>query len=265
LTDIGKQWIEHKIGDITIKMDAEDYLKLPPLTINDIMVDLPKKVMTQYQEVEKDMFTKLDDGTEIEVFNRASVSNKCLQFSNGAPYVDPGKPEWTALHDEKLQALDSIVEEAAGKPILVGYTFKADAERIMKRYKHLNPVNLTKTPAAKLQGVIEDGCKGKIQLMIGHPASLGHGVDGLNDFCHIIVWFGLPWSLEHYEQLIGRIASGQRFKQPVTMHRIMSRDTIDLAVADALRRKDGDQAGLKKAIQRYRDGMIPKDGSMSFM
>jgi hypothetical protein len=265
VSDVGKRWIEHKIADITIKMDAEDYLKLPPLKINDIMIDLPVRVLQQYREVEKEMFTRLDNGTEIELFNRASVSNKCLQFSNGSPYNEPMKPEWTALHDEKLQALDSIVEEAAGKTILIGYSFKADAERIMKRYKHLKPVNLTKTPAKDLQSVIEKGCRGEISMMIGHPASLGHGIDGLNDFCHIIVWFGLPWSLELYEQLIGRIASGQRFKQPVTMHRILARNTIDHAVMDALVRKDGDQVGLKQAIQRYRDEMTPKDGLISFM
>lgn len=263
VTDIGKTIIEKKIADITIKMDAEDYLTLPPLKVNDILVDLPAKAMQQYQEVEKEMFTRLDDGTEIEVFNRASVSNKCLQFANGSPYKAPHCPEWSALHDEKLQALDSIVEEAAGKTILLGYTFKSDAERIMKRYSKLKPVNLTKTKAKDLTKVLDKGNKGQIKLMIGHPASLGHGIDGLNDFCRIIVWFGLPWSLELYEQLIGRIASGQRFKQPVTMHRILANDTIDLAVLDALRRKVGDQSGLKKAIQRYRDGMVTS--TLNFM
>jgi hypothetical protein len=265
VTDIGKRWIEHKISDITIKMDSEDYKKLPPLIVNDIMVDLPDKVAQQYREVEKDMFTKLDDGTEIELFNRASVSNKTLQFANGAPYINPGEPEFTEIHDQKLQALDSIIEEAQGKTILLGYNFKSDAERIMKRYKHLKPVNLTKTKPQDLLKVIDRGNKGQIKLMIGHGASLGHGVDGLNDFCHIIVWFGLPWSLELYEQLIGRIASGERFKHPVTMHRIMARNTIDLAVADALLRKDSDQVGLKKSIQRYRNGQTPKDGSINFL
>ncbi len=256
----GKQWIENKIADITIKMDAEDYLTLPPLTVNDVHVDLPKSAMVKYKEVEKDMFTRLDNGTEIELFNRASVSNKCLQFSNGSPYNEPYKPEWTALHDKKLEALDSIVEEAAGKTILIGYSFKSDAERIMKRYKRLKPVNLTKTPANKLNTVIDAGCRGEIKIMIGHPASLGHGIDGLNEFCKIIVWFGLPWSLELYLQLIGRIASGQRFKHPVTMHRILANNTIDFAVLDALNKKDSDQAGLKAAIHRYR-----MNSSLNFM
>jgi len=247
-----KELIEQKIQDITIKMDSEDYLTLPPLKVNDIYVNLPTKVKKQYKEVEREMFTVLDNGTEIELFNRASVSNKCLQFANGSPYNEPMKPEWTALHDEKLQVLDSIIEEAQGKTILLGYSFKSDAERIMKRYKKLKPVNLTKTPAKDLKKVIDSGNKGHIKLMIGHPASLGHGIDGLNDFCHIIVWFGLPWSLELFEQMNGRIASGQRFKQSVTMHRILCNNTVDLAVLDALERKNSDQKGLKEAIQRYR-------------
>lgn len=252
ITDIGKQVIEDKISDITIRMDEKDYLELPPLKINDIVVRLPDKIMKRYREIERDMFTQLDDGTEFELFNRISVSNKCLQFANGSPYLEPENPEYVNIHDEKLQVLDSILEEAQGKTVLLGYIFKSDADRIMKRYKKLNPVNLTTTPPKQLNKVIDSGNKGRIKLMIGHPASLGHGVDGLNDFCNILVWFGLPWSLELYEQMIGRIASGQRFRKPVTMHRILCENTIDFAVSDALRDKNTTQDGLKKAIQNYR-------------
>jgi len=267
VTEIGKQWIEHKIADITVKMDAEDYLELPDLIENDIVVDLSEKQMEKYREIEQDMYTQLDNGTEIEVFNRASVSNKCLQYSNGSVYTDPGNPTspWEDIHDEKLQALDSIIEEAQGKTVLVGYTFRFDADRIMRRYKNLNPVNLTSVKPEDLTKVLADGNAGRIKLMIGHPKSLGHGVDGLNEFCKIIVWYGLPWSLEEYTQLIGRIAAGQRFTVPVTMHRILSRSTLDVAVLDALRRKEGDQNGLKNAIQRYRDGMTPLDGTEGFI
>lgn len=265
-SDLGKRWIEHKISDITIQMAAEDYKKLPPLIVNDIVVELPPKAMAQYEEVERDMFTRLDDGTEIELFNRASVSNKCLQFANGGAYKDPGLPEWTEVHHAKFEALDSIIEEAQGKPILLGYSFKFDAEQIMKRYKRLNPVNLTGIkPHEFVKKVLDPGNRGEIQLMIGHPMSCGHGIDGLDEFCKILVWFGLPWSLELYEQMIGRIAAGERFKESVTMHRILAARTLDLGVADALRRKDGDQVGLKRAIQRYRDGLTPKDGSINFM
>lgn len=259
----GKQLIETMLSDITIQMDNNP--NLPPLTINDILVDLPDSVMEKYRQVEDDMYARLDDGTEIEVFNRASLSNKTLQFATGAAYVEPGNPEWVKIHDEKLLALDSIIEEAGGKTILLGYNFRSDADRIMERYKKLNPVNLTGVKPQDFTKVLDKGNAGQIKLMIAHPKSVGHGVDGLNDFCKILVWFGLPWSLELYEQMIGRIAAGERFKEPVTMHRILARDTIDHAVVDALVRKDGDQLGLKRAIQRYRDGVTPRDGSINFM
>lgn len=264
VSPLGKQCIESKIGDITVKMDAEDYLELPPVMVNDILVDLPATVRQQYEEVEQDMFTRLDDGTEIELFNRASVSNKCLQFCNGSPYLEPMKPEFVELHDAKLDALEDILEEAAGQCVLLAYTFRADAQRIMKRFKSYRPINLTDTPAKNLSTVIADTVAGKNRLLIGHPASIGHGIDGLQDGCHIVVWFGLNWSLELYEQTNKRVER-QGQKVPVTIHRILCRDTLDLVVSDALRRKDTDQTALKDAIQRYRAGLIPKDGALSFL
>ena len=262
-SETGKRIIEERIADITIKMDA-DPGSMPPLFVNNMMVDLPDSVMDRYREVEQEMYTRLDDGTEIQLFNRASVSNKCLQFCNGAAYRAPNEPEWTAVHDEKLQALDSIIEEAGGRTVLVGYSFKFDAERIMERYKKLKPVNLTKTKVEKFEDVLELGNQGRIRLMVGHPASLGHGVDGLNEFCQTIVWFGCPWSLELYVQMIGRIAAGERFQNPVTMHRILAAGTLDIAVVDALLRKDTDERGLKQAITRYRAGLLDPDGTPSF-
>lgn len=262
-TEQGKQWIEHKISDITLKMDAADYLELPALVPNDVMVDLPPKARKQYDEVERDMFTRLDNGTEVEVFSRSSVSNKCLQFCNGAAYHDE-VGNWEAIHDAKLEALDDILEEAAGKPVLLAYNFKTDAERIMKKFKKLRPVNLTGMDAKHTPKVIQDWNAGKIRLLIGHPASMGHGVDGLQDSGNILVWFGLNWSLELYDQMNARLKrNGQ--KLPVIMHRILCRDTLDLAVADALMRKTEDQTGLKNSIQRYREGGISNDLELTFI
>ena len=134
-TELGKQWIEFKISDITKKMDAADYLDLPDVKVTNVMVDLPEKARRAYIEIEKQMFTELDNGSEIEVFSRSSVSNKCLQFCNGSPYLSSESPEYEVLHDVKLDALDDILEEAAGSPVLCSYTFKSDALRIMKRFK----------------------------------------------------------------------------------------------------------------------------------
>lgn len=262
-TELGKQWIEHKISDITVKMDSCDYLDLPECTVTNIIVDMPDSARRGYDEVEAKMFTQLDSGSEIEVFSRSSVSNKCLQFCNGSPYLVAGELEFESLHDAKLDALEDVLEEAAGSPVLCGYTFKSDAARIMKRFKKYKPVNLTASKSKDTGAIIDKWNRGEIKLMIGHPASMGHGVDGLQDSGHILVWFGLNWSLELYDQMNGRInRNGQ--KSPVSVIRILCADTVDLAVADALERKTDDQEGLKRAIQRYRAGITTNELDVNF-
>lgn len=258
----GKQFIEHHIQDITKKMDAADYLDMPPVKVINIMVDLPAKVRKAYREVEKTLFTKLDTGTEIELFSKSSISNKCLQFCNGSPYYGESR-EWEALHDVKLSALEDILEEAAGRPVLCSYTFKSDAERIMKKFKSLRPVNLTKEKSADTGKIVDKWNSGKIKLMLAHPASAGHGVDGLQDSGSLLVWFGMNWSLELYEQMCGRL-NRQGQKQPVSIIRILCNGTVDLAVADAIERKTDDQEGLKRALQRYRDGITTNDLEVTF-
>ncbi|MDY0271915.1 MAG: DEAD/DEAH box helicase [Advenella sp.] len=261
-TELGKQAIEERISDITKKMDAKDYLDMPVVQVTNMLVDMPPKARKGYQDVERDMFTQLESGREVEVFSRSSVSNKCLQFCNGSPYY-PESTEYEALHDAKLDALESILEEAGGQPVLCSYTFKADAERILKRFKSYKPVNLTAVASKDTEKVINDWNSGKLKLLIGHPASMGHGIDGLQEAGNIIVWFGLNWSLELYEQMNGRI-DRQGQKRPVSIIRILCRDTIDLAVVDAIERKTDDQEGLKAALQRYRDGITTNDLEVNF-
>jgi len=250
-TEQGKKWIESKIADITKKMDAADYLDLPDVSTTNIMVDLPDKCRKSYAELEKNMFAQLDSGTEIEVFSRSSVSNKCLQFCNGSPYTDEhGTHE--AIHDVKLDALEDILEEAAGQPVLCSYSFKADAKRIMQKFKKYKPVNLTDTKSSLTGDVIDRWNNGQIKLLIGHPASMGHGIDGLQQSGSIIVWYGVNWSLELYEQMNGRLfRTGQT--KPVSIIRILCNDTVDLAVTDAIDNKFEDQEGLKRSLSRYRN------------
>lgn len=262
-SEVGKQLIEQKISDITLKMDAKDHLDLPECKVTNLMVDLPPKARKAYEDVEREMFTKLDNGSEIEVFSRSSVSNKCLQFANGSPYLSPESADFEELHDAKLDALEDVLEEAAGSPVLCSYTYKSDAARIMKRFKKYKPVNLTEVPASKTGKVIDDWNAGKIKLLIGHPASMGHGIDGLQESGNIIVWFGLNWSLELYEQMNKRI-DRQGQKRPVLIIRILCNDTVDLAVADAIERKTDDQESLKRALQRYRDGYTTNELEVNF-
>ena len=263
VTDMGKALIEEKISDITIKMDSKDYLDMPAVKVVNMMVDLPPNVRQKYKEVEKDMFTKLDNGTELEVFSRSAVSNKCLQFANGSPYLHSETTEYEELHDAKLKALEEVLEEAGGAPVLCSYSYKSDAERIMKKFKKYKPINMTESKSADTEAIINKWNSGGIKLMIGHPASMGHGVDGLQDTGCIVVWFGCCWSLELYEQMNARI-DRQGQTRPVSIIRILCQDTVDLAVVDALERKTDDQDGLKKSLQRYRDGHVTNDFEVNF-
>lgn len=262
-TEEGKKWIEHHISDITLKMDSKDYLDMPAVNITNMMVDLPADARKHYEEVEKLLFTRLHSGSEIELFSKSSVSNKCLQIANGSPYVNGIDGAYDAVHDAKMDALESVLEEAGGRPVLCSYSFVADAERIMKRFKKYHPVNMTQESSKKTEKLINDWNAGKIKLMIGHPNSMGHGIDGLQESGSIVVWFGLTWNLEYYEQMNARI-DRQGQKSTVSIIRILCNDTVDLAVADAILRKTDDQEGLKAALQRYRDGIVTNDLELTF-
>src|SRR5690606_14274041 len=154
---IGKQWIEHHISDITLNMESKDYLDMPSVTEVNLMVDLPEKVRENYVQLEKQLITVLESGSEVELFARATLSNKLLQFCNGSPYINQElgiKGGFEALHDAKLDALESVLEEAGGSPVLCSYTFKSDAQRIMERFKRLKPVNLTAARSADTEKII---------------------------------------------------------------------------------------------------------------
>jgi hypothetical protein len=180
------------------------------------------------------------------------IVHNCLQFSNGFVYPIPGIPKWEHIHDLKLDALEDIIEEAGGSPILCAYQYRADAERIMERFKKLRPINLTECKSeASLNNAMARWKNDDCQLMIGHPASMGHGVDGLQDNGHILVWFGLNWSLDLYLQFNARIRR-QGQGAPVICHRILVEDTLDQAQALALGDKEESQTSLRNAIKAYR-------------
>mgnify|MGYP003542026571 FL=1 len=246
--------IKHLIGDMTLEMSAADYNPLPDLIINDVEVELPPDKRLQYDRMEKEFFVQLDSGSEVEVFNQASLTNKLLQFSNGAVYPIAGMPLWESIHDEKLDALEEIIDECAGSPVLCAYAYRSDAARIMERFKALSPINLTECKSeTALRNAMDRWVKGDCQLMIGHPASMGHGVDGLQHLGSTLVWFGLNWSLDLYEQFNARIRR-QGQGRPVVCHRIVCKDTLDQAQALALDTKAQTQTALRNAIKEYRRG-----------
>lgn len=244
--------LKQLIADITLEMSAADYNPLPDLITNDVEVELPEPLRLKYDAMEREFFLRLDSGREKEVFNQASLTNACLQFSNGAVYPVAGMPLWEPLHDLKLDALDELIEEANGQQILCSYAYRSDAERIMKRFADLSPINLTECKSERsLNDAMNLWTSGNCRLMIGHPASMGHGIDRLQQCGHIIVWFGLNWSLDLYDQMNARLRrQGQGV--PVICHRILTRDTMDQAQAIALRDKAVSQESLRRAVREYR-------------
>jgi SNF2 family DNA or RNA helicase len=253
IVDGAEDVIKNLIGDMTLEMSAEDYLKMPDLIVNDVWVDFEPEVRAKYEQMEKDFFLKLDSGAEKEMFNQASLTNTCLQYSNGAIYPVAGMPLWEPIHDAKLEALEEIIDEANGQPVLCMYQYRSDAQRIMEKFKDLDPINLTECKSeSALQNAMTRWVTGKCRLMIGHCFSMAHGIDGMQKAGHIIVWFGLSWSLDGYSQANARLhRQGQG--APVICHRILTINTLDQAQADALDEKATNQNSLRNAVKNYRE------------
>jgi SNF2 family DNA or RNA helicase len=227
--------IYKKISDITISMKAADYLKMPKLVMNEVKVTLAPKEQKLYDDLKKDMVVSLKD-KEIDAVNAASLSGKLLQMANGAVYGDDGKA--VLIHERKLDALEDLIESANGKPVLIAYWFKHDLERIKKRFS---------IREIKTSEDIHDWNEGRIPLAVLHPASAGHGLN-LQAGGSTLIWFGLTWSLELYQQTNARLwRQGQ--KDTVVIHHIITRGTIDENVMTALKKKDKTQATLIDAVK----------------
>ncbi len=244
LIDGSEQAIHEKISDICISMKSEDYLQMPIRTDNFIKLKLPDNIKKQYDEFEKEkvieLFSQsLNDDVEVSVLNAAALSNKLLQFANGAIY-DENRNVY-AIHDVKLEALKELIEDANGKPILIAWSYQHDRDRIMSYLKSFKPRELKKP-----QDII-DWNQGKIQVMLAHPASAGHGLN-LQAGGSIIIWFGLTWSLELYQQFNARLyRQGQ--KEHVIIHHLIMQGTHDEDVLKALKQKDKKQNSLMNSIK----------------
>lgn len=240
--------IYEKIGDICISMKADDYLELPKRLDNNIPVSLSSDMMKHYKDFEKKQVLQLLDAENISAVNAAALTNKLLQFANGAIYDD--NKQWHELHTAKLEALAETVEAANGKPMLVCYSYKHDRERIMKYCKEFKPRLLEGS------GDVHDWNQKKIPLLLGHPASMGHGLN-MQHGGNLLSWFGLPWSLELYLQACARLdRQGQKFV--VVNSRLLTKGTMDEDVLAAL---DGKMTGqdalmnaVKALVKKYRKG-----------
>ena len=231
--------IHEKIEDICISMKSSDYLDLPGRINNYIDIPFSEDLQAQYDDFEEEQILELSEAGEITALNAAALSNKLLQFANGAVY-DEDK-NWHPVHDLKLEAAEEIVEGAMGRPVLIAWTYRHDMYRLMDKLKKYKPRELT---AAK---DINDWNSGKIQVLLMHPASGGHGLN-LQTGGNIILWFGQTWSLELYQQLNARLDRQGQANVTVINH-LVARGTVERDVVKALARKDRGQEGLMQAIK----------------
>ena len=228
--------IYDKIDDITISMRASDYLKLPSLVMNTMVVEMGDKEKEIYDNLCDDMVVSLGE-SEIDAVNAASLSNKLLQMANGAVYGEEQSVHH--IHDEKLNALEDLIESANGKPVLVAYWFKHDLARIKAKFPFVREI--------KTDADIRAWNRGEIEVGIIHPASAGHGLN-LQTGGSTLIWFGLTWSLELYQQTNARLyRQGQ--KNTVVIHHIVTKGTIDERVLKALEKKEKTQNSLIDAVK----------------
>lgn len=246
--------IEGLLGDLCFSLDVRDYfdIKEPVRVIR--KVKLPEPVMKQYRKMERVLFTELKDiftnrNHTIEAANAATKTMKCLQMANGAAYIGEGSVAWTEIHDQKLQELDSIIEEAMGAPILVAYHFKSDLARLKKKFPKARV--LDKDPQT-----IKDWNAGKIPILLCHPASAGHGLS-LQHGGHHLVFFSVNWNLEEHLQMIERIGPVRQmqsgYDRAVYVYYILAEDTIDELVMERLEEKGNVQALLMRAMKMMKD------------
>lgn len=243
-----KERIDARLSKLCLSMSKEDWLTLPPITYNEVFVNMSREEREVYNRfaadkvlplLEQKLSTVEDMDSAIVGDTAAVVSNKLLQMANGAVYDSEG--EAFHLHDRKLEALESIYDSAQGQPLLVFYSYKHDVERIKASFPFARELNDSKD--------ISDWNEGKLPMLLCHPASASYGLN-LQDGGHIIVWFGLPWSLELYAQANARLyRQGQ--EHGVIIHHIVCDGTVDARVLAALQSKDATQRGLLNALKGY--------------
>lgn len=218
-----QEQIQEKLADICLTLDPRDWFDLAVPIVNVIEVDLPARARAQYRELEREMFLQLASGREVEAVSAAALTVKCLQMANGAVYTDATATAWEETHRAKLEALESVIEEAAGMPVLVAYHFKSDLARLQAAFPQGRALD------DKPQTIV-DWNAGRIPVLFAHPASAGHGLN-LQDGGNIVAFFGHWYDLEQHDQIIERIGPVRQLQaghdRPVFVHYIVARKTVD--------------------------------------
>lgn len=214
--------IQQRLADICLTLDPRDWFDMQEPVTNVVEVQLNPRARAQYRELEKEMFLELAGGVEVEAFSAAALSGKCSQYANGALYTDKDG-SWVPVHDEKLDALEELVEATGEDPLLVAYFFKSDRARLQARFPEA--LDLT-TPEG-----LKAAQAGQGKLWLGHPRSMGHGVDGLQEHCNTVVFFAQDWNLEEHDQIIERVGPMRQLQagkdRPVFIHYLVAKGTVD--------------------------------------
>lgn len=256
----GAERIYARMKPVALRMAAKDYLDLPQLIEHKIMVDLPEKARKAYDAMEEDLLARIADKTVV-AGNAAAASGKCRQIANGGIYLTPEvivqlkrpkvEREWLDLHEEKLDAVEDLIDELQGAPLLVVYDFEHDLDRLKKRFgKDVSVIGgKGGSKASATKALIDKWNRGEITAMFVHPQSVAHGLDGLQYVGHHVAWHSLTWNRELYDQLIGRLLRQGSKHKHVFSYLIMARNTIDDVILAALKSKDREQQALFDALK----------------
>lgn len=238
-----QEQIEDKLQDVTQSLNAADWFDLKLPIENLVYVDMPPKARALYDEMQKRMFAEIE-GHEVEAFNAASKTMKSLQLANGAAYVGEDSEKWVEVHDAKIKALEDIIEEAAGMPVLVAYHFRSDLARLQRAFPSGRVLD-------KQPNTIRNWNEGRIPILFAHPASAGHGLS-LQDGGNIIAFFSLDWNLENHLQIVERIGPTRQmqsgYDRPVFIHYILARNSVDDMILTRLKTKREVQDILLEAM-----------------
>jgi SNF2 family DNA or RNA helicase len=240
--------IRDLIKPITYRLDANDYLKMPKTIYNKISLVLPEVLRNKYKELEDNFFLKFADA-DATAFNAAALSMKLRQFIQGAVYTDQKDGSFYPLHQIKIDALKELLETSVGQPILCPIQFKFELKMIREFIDKSIPCIAGGTTNTEANSLIKAWNESRLPLLLCHPASLGHGVN-LQAGGHIMLWFGLTWSLDHYRQLNGRLIRQGQKNASVTVNHLIMKNTIDERVISVLKDKDATQSKLLNALKR---------------
>jgi SNF2 family DNA or RNA helicase len=248
-----EQRIHKALKPLVLRLDADDYLNMPKQVDSTVRVELPTKARKAYEELEHELITEFDSGHVVTALSKGSVYIKCAQVANGGLYHNPEDYEssrtFEHIHDAKTEALRDLVEELQGTPLLIAYEFKHDIVRIRKM---LGDIPMLGEGSLKQDVRLEEQWNaGKLPLLLGHPASVGHGLNLQSGQAHHVAWYGLTWDFELYDQFNRRIRrSGNRNKQVFVYH-FVARNTVDEAKIRALKSKAHTQRNLLDALRVY--------------